>query len=70
MTDLEKNSLSVIDEKRDALIKLAATVWENPETAFREFKSSAALKDFLKAEGFTVTEGQGGLPTAFVASFG
>ena len=70
MTDLEKNSLSVIDEKREALTGLAATVWENPETAFREFKSSAALKEFLKAEGFTVAEGQGGIPTAFVASFG
>ena len=70
MTELERNSLSVIDEKSDALIKLAATVWENPETAFKEFKSSSALKEFLKSEGFTVTEGQGGIPTAFVASFG
>lgn len=70
MTDLERNSLSVIDEKGEALTKLAATVWENPETAFREFKSSGALKDFLRSEGFTVTEGQGGIPTAFVASFG
>ena len=70
MTDLEKNSLSVIDEKSDALEKLATTVWENPETAFKEFKSAAALKDFLKAEGFSIEEGQGGIPTAFVASFG
>ena len=70
MTDLEKNSLSVIDEKSGALTKLAATVWEHPETAFREFESSAALKEFLKAEGFTVETGQGGIPTAFVASFG
>ena len=70
MTDLEKNSLSVIDDRSDALIKLATAVWETPETAFREFKSAAVLKEFLKAEGFTVTEGQGGIPTAFVASFG
>jgi len=70
MTDLEKNSLAVIDEKRDALIKLAATVWEHPETAFREFESSSALKEFLESEGFTVETGQGGIPTAFVASFG
>ena len=70
MTELEKNCLAVIDEKSDALLGLAATVWENPETAFKEFKSSAALKDFLRSEGFTVTEGQGGIPTAFVASFG
>ena len=70
MTEPEKSCLSVIDEKQEALTGLAATVWSNPETAFREFKSSAALKDFLKLEGFTVAEGQGGIPTAFVASFG
>ena len=38
--------LSVIDRKRDEIIKLANTVWENPEIAFKEYKSSAAIISF------------------------
>ena len=62
--------LTEIDRRQDELIRLADTVWENPETAFREVKSSQALISFLRSEGFTVEEGVAGLPTAFIASFG
>lgn len=62
--------LSVIDRKRDEIIKLANTVWENPEIAFKEYKSSAAIISFLKDNDFTIEENIGGLPTAFIASYG
>ena len=35
--------LKTIDDKQNEIIKLADTVWENPELAFKEFKSSAAI---------------------------
>ncbi|MBO4648435.1 MAG: amidohydrolase [Lentisphaeria bacterium] len=62
--------LSAIDHQREELIRLADTVWAHPETAFREYESSGALKSFLRERGFTVEENVAGLPTAFVASFG
>ena len=40
--------LSAIDAKQDEIIKLADTIWENPEIAFKEYKSSAAIISYLK----------------------
>ena len=62
--------LSVIDSEKENLIKLSDYIWENPELAFHEFKSSAALIAFLKERGFTIEQGIGGLPTSFIASYG
>ena len=43
--------LKTIDDKKDEIIKLADTIWENPEIAFKEYKSSAAIISYLKASG-------------------
>ena len=67
---MEMEFLSAIDRKRDELIKLADTVWENPEILFKEYKSSAAVMDYLSANGFTIEKNVAGLPTAFIASYG
>lgn len=67
---MDMDFLSVIDAKKDEIIKLADTVWENPETAFKEYKSSAAIISYLKENGFSVETNIGGLPTAFIASYG
>ena len=37
---------------------------------FEEYKSSARLSALLEQEGFSVTKGVAGLPTAFIASWG
>ena len=68
MTD--NSFLSAIDRNQESIIALADTIWDNPETAFREFKSSEAITSFLTERGFTVAKGVAGLPTAFIASFG
>ena len=62
--------LSTIDAKQNEIIKLADTIWENPEIAFKEYKSSAAIIDYLKANDFRIEDNIGGIPTAFIASFG
>lgn len=67
---MELDFLSVIDERKEEIIQLADTIWENPETAFKEFVSSSAIISFLKKHGFSVEENIGGIPTAFIASFG
>ena len=45
-------------------------IWETPELGFHETKSSAALQQELRANGFDVQSGVAGMPTAFTASFG
>lgn len=62
--------LSVIDEKRALLEQTANFLWDNPETAFTEYRSAAYLCDVLRKEGFTVEENLAGITTAFSGSFG
>jgi aminobenzoyl-glutamate utilization protein B len=46
-----------------------ARIWEHAEPAWREYRSARDYVELLRAEGFTVEEGSGGMPTAFVASW-
>lgn len=62
--------LSVIDEKAMLLEDVANYLWDNPETAFTEFKSAAYLCDVLRREGFTVKENLAGIKTAFSGTYG
>lgn len=62
--------LSVIDEKAALLEDVANYLWDNPETAFTEFKSAAYLCDVLRKEGFTVKENLAGIKTAFSGTYG
>ncbi len=41
-----------------------------PEVGYKETKSSALLRDELKAAGFRIDEGVAGMPTGFVATWG
>jgi len=49
---------------------LSDKIWEYAETALREHKSSKVLADYAEQQGFTVTRGVSGMPTAFIARFG
>lgn len=51
-------------------ISLSRTLHANPETAFEEYASAAAVGDLLAEHGFTVARGIAGIPTAFDARFG
>ncbi|WP_264214412.1 amidohydrolase [Leisingera thetidis] len=50
-------------------IGVADDIWATPEICFQEIKSSKIQADDLEADGFDITWGAGGLPTAFVASW-
>ena len=52
MGDRLKEYLKEIDRKKEGLEQLSDAIWGFAETAFSEYKSVEALKDFLKAEGF------------------
>lgn len=58
-------------EKYEAdLIRLADWAWEHPEPGFREFESSAAQVEYLKSQGFAVTENAADTVTGYVATWG
>jgi len=50
--------------------EVSEKIWDFSETALQEIKSSALLADILEEEGFNVSRGVAGMPTAFVASAG
>ena len=62
---MDHSYLSIIDEKADLLRETADYLWDNPETAFAEYKSAALLTKILREEGFEVEENLAGIATAF-----
>jgi aminobenzoyl-glutamate utilization protein B len=59
-----------VDRNAETMKALATDLWGTPELSFREFKSSRTLIRYLESNGFVVTAGIAGMPTAFVASAG
>ena len=66
MSDIVK----LVDEKAQDLIQIADAVWGYSEVGFTEVKSAQVQADYLEKQGFRVTRGAGGVPTAFVAEWG
>lgn len=62
--------VSSVERHKSALIDISDEIWAFAETAFEESKSSDLLADYAEANGFTVERGVGGMPTAFIASYG
>ncbi len=62
--------LNLIDEKRDVFCNISDSLWENPEIPFHEYEAAKLIADVLEKEGFTVTRGVAGMPTAFTAAYG
>src|SRR5210317_1172962 len=66
----EEHIWKLVDAKRTEFIVLSDRVFETPETLYNEFASVAEHVAALKAEGFTVTEGICGMPTAVMGEAG
>lgn len=54
-----------IEDRSLKLIDMADYIFDNPELAFKEYKASELLVNYLKDEGFKVEMGLGSLETAF-----
>ncbi|MEF8789509.1 MAG: amidohydrolase [Haloarculaceae archaeon] len=59
-----------VDSSRERLYELAQELWETPELGLHEYESSELLVETLREEGFEVETDVGGMPTAFVATYG
>ncbi|MCI8453274.1 MAG: amidohydrolase [Lachnospiraceae bacterium] len=62
--------VQTVEEKKEQIVKLSDQVFAFAEIGFCEFKTAALYKEVLEQEGFSVTMGIAGMPTAFTASFG
>ena len=59
-----------VERNRELLTDLARDIWEHPELAFRETRSSEALQRVLGENGFEIETGIADIETAFVARYG
>ncbi len=59
-----------IDENSGRISEFNKKIWDYAEPAWREYRSARDYVDLLRSEGFTVEEGTGDMPTAFMATWG
>lgn len=65
----QTSALAHVKDRAADLSAWCATIFDHGETAWREYRSAAWYVERLRAEGFTVEEGSGGMPTAFCAEW-
>ncbi len=65
-----QSGFSWIDANSKELTDLSDAIWRYAEMGLHENRSAADLEDLLGRNGFTVEAGAGGMPTAFVATWG
>jgi aminobenzoyl-glutamate utilization protein B len=66
----KRAAVAAVERQAQSLTKLSDQIWEFAETALREHRSSKLLADYAESQGFAVTRGVSGMPTAFIATFG
>ena len=59
-----------LDAKKEVYSSIAQQIWGFAEMGYQEEKSAALLQQTLSNEGFKVTKGVAGIPTAFIAEYG
>ena len=66
---MKKALLTKIEELAPGLCDLSDYIWAHPELGFQEHEACRVLTERLKADGFTIEMGVGGLETAFRATY-
>ena len=69
LTAAQTSAIACVSASAADLSAGCATIFDYAEPAWREYRSAAWYVDRLRAEGFTVEEGSGGMPTAFCAEW-
>lgn len=68
--EAKQSLFEFLDEDHRRLAMIGDAIFSYSELGFQEFKGASLLEDLLEKEGFTVTRGVAGIPTAFVATYG
>jgi len=67
---LKQAAVEMVDGRRVMTQRIVDSLFSFAELGYQEYESSAYLCALLEKEGFQVTRGVAGLPTAFVATWG
>lgn len=59
-----------LEANADAMRQVSLKLWNSPELALHEYKSSRELMAYLESNSFRVEKGVAGMPTAFIATYG
>ena len=70
MSEAKKIAVDWIDDHSERIIDVSDEIWEYAELGLLEYKSAKLLVRELKKHDFLIEEGVGGMPTAFVATWG
>lgn len=62
--------MTYLDQNTPLFDSIQKAIHHYAELGYQEYKSSSLLQQTLRDNGFEVTEGIAGMPTAFVASYG
>ncbi|HVW56925.1 MAG TPA: M20 family metallopeptidase [Rhizobiaceae bacterium] len=60
----------LVEEKRGAFCAMSDRIWGTPELNYTEYRSAREHAAMLETEGFRVTNGVAGLPTAVMGEWG
>ena len=66
----KNNLIKNIEKNISTYNDIALKIWDYAEVGYKEEKSSKELIQILKNNGFKITEGVAGIPTAFIAEYG
>ncbi|GAA4046081.1 amidohydrolase [Parerythrobacter jejuensis] len=65
-----EDPIAAVDAQEERTTRVAKQLWDWAELGYLELRSTNLLQSELRSEGFTITEGVAGIPTAFVAEWG
>ncbi|HEX4636981.1 MAG TPA: amidohydrolase [Rhizomicrobium sp.] len=68
--DYKQEAIADIDSHAKLIQVMVDTVFSYGEPGFQEFRTSAYLADILAKNGFKITKGVAGIPTAWTATWG
>ncbi len=67
--NLSTNIRNWFDENTEVLIALSDAIFQTPELAYEESIACQLLKDYMKEQGFQVTQALESMPTSFIATY-
>src|SRR5689334_4267660 len=70
LTALKKEARELVRADAALTQQMVDSIFSFSELGFQEFETSAYVTGILEKNGFTITRGVAGMPTAFVASWG
>lgn len=68
--ELKQAALEMVEARATLTQQMVDSIFSFAELGYQEFETSNYVTDILEKEGFQVTKGVAGMPTAFVASWG